>query len=582
MDQKMPQSLLMISQVTPEELRRTQNVDLIMVKGLWQAFLVSRRASESQADRRLEYLFWRIWSSESLLTEMKVGRLNDLVSRIILPTGQTGKPPTKQARKSRAQPEYHPITGSPSYAVSQPVSQPEMKPQPTEAKAMPQPILKKSSAPQGESNKTTRLLLEQPDGGSITRNPSHSPTLSLNENENEPQPREYTPGRQAPKKSQFASGIRSGRRRPLFNRRKSSQVSVTKPTASPSSEQQPPPQPQKTQPLRHPPADPLESMSSFELVFDPDYVPPIQDSPPATTPTHTQENIELAKIKEALADIGSIEIPRLSSSKTATATTTAAATSNVSEADTLLSQGLETVSHEPQETHFQTGDHEKQRAESQDPSLFSNGIAQLFDSYPVPGFPGLLRIPMPEKMENTLLGILNDDSPLDGLIPLPTRPWWMCEHAWSPVPRKEYLKEWMLVSEEWDKQPTTTPLSHPEFRTRFVEAVAAARAEEEAAIAFLNEVRVPTLNGRASRTDNESEKSTSYFSGISHMVGNESQESRSARAEDLEWERKEEQPDHQEKQKVVWHGTGSDCIFEKSPFAIALEQSAHSLDPPSW
>ncbi|CAI7597485.1 unnamed protein product [Penicillium pancosmium] len=514
---------------------------------------------------------------------MKVGRLNDLVSRIILPTGQTGKPQTKEAHQFRAHPEHHPITGSPSYAVSQPVSQPEMKPQQTEAKAMPQPILKKSNAPQGESNKTTRLLLEQPDGGSITRNPSHSPTLSLNENENEnePQPREYT-SRQAPKKSQFASGIRAGRRRPVFNRRKSSQVSVTKPTASPSSEQQPPPQPQKVQARRNPPADPLESMSSFELVFDPDYVPPIHDSPPATTPTHTQETIELAKIKEALADIGSIEIPRLSSSKTATATTTAAATPNVSDADTLLSQGIETVSHDPQETHLQTGDHEKQRAESQDPSLFSNGIAQLFDSYPVPGFQGVLRIPMPEKMENILLGILNDKSPLDGPIPLPTRPWWMCEHAWSPVPRKEYLKEWMLVSEEWDKQPTTTPLTLPGFRTRFVEAVAAARAEEEAAIAFLNEVRVPAPNDRASRTDNESEQSTGYFSGISHMVGNESQESRSARAEDLEWERKEEQPDQQEKQKVVWHGTGSDCIFEKSPLAIALEQSAHSLDPPSW
>jgi hypothetical protein len=39
MDQKMSQSLLMISEVTPKELRRTQNVDLIMVKGLWQGML---------------------------------------------------------------------------------------------------------------------------------------------------------------------------------------------------------------------------------------------------------------------------------------------------------------------------------------------------------------------------------------------------------------------------------------------------------------------------------------------------------------------------------------------------------------
>lgn len=35
----MSQSLLMISEVTPKELRRTQNVDLMMVKGLWQGML---------------------------------------------------------------------------------------------------------------------------------------------------------------------------------------------------------------------------------------------------------------------------------------------------------------------------------------------------------------------------------------------------------------------------------------------------------------------------------------------------------------------------------------------------------------
>lgn len=39
MDQKMSQSLVMISEINPKEMRRTQNVDLMIVKGLWQGTL---------------------------------------------------------------------------------------------------------------------------------------------------------------------------------------------------------------------------------------------------------------------------------------------------------------------------------------------------------------------------------------------------------------------------------------------------------------------------------------------------------------------------------------------------------------
>lgn len=39
MDQKMSQSLVMISEMNPKEMRRTQNVDLMIVKGLWQGTL---------------------------------------------------------------------------------------------------------------------------------------------------------------------------------------------------------------------------------------------------------------------------------------------------------------------------------------------------------------------------------------------------------------------------------------------------------------------------------------------------------------------------------------------------------------
>lgn len=454
------------------------------------------------------------------------------------------------------------------------MSQPVVKPQPSEAKMIPQPILKKSSAPHGESNKTTRLLLEQPDGGSITHNPSHSPTPSFQE----PQSKESAAGRQALKKSHFTAGTRSGRRRPVFSRRKSSQVSTAKSASGPSNEPQPQ---QKARPPPRPYTDPLGSMESFELVFDEDYVPPAEDTDPTTNSTKTQEDIEVAKIREALADISTIEIPKLSS-KTPTATTTAATTPNIvsDQTDTLLSQGLETVSHAPKEQEPQSQtDKEAQSAESQENSRPSSQIEVTPGSTPVPGFPGLRRIPMPEEMKIILLNILNDESPLECQIPLPTRPWWMYEHPWSPVPRKEYLKDWMMLNEEWDKQPSTTPLTQPRFRTHFAELVASTRAEEEAAIAYLNDIHVSASSGRSS-SDNDSEQ---YYSVLSQMVEHESHVNRSAREDDLERERMDEQPHEQEPQQqkpqVVWHDSGGDCITTAPP--VATQETMDSSGPSS-
>lgn len=447
---------------------------------------------------------------------------------------------------------------------------------------------------QGESNKTTRLLLEQPDGGSITRNPSHSPTSSYQE----PQPKELTTGRQVSKKPRSTSGIRAGRRRPVFNRRKSLQVSMTKTTTGPSNEQQQQQQqvnqnqPKGQHHLR-PPADPLDCVGSFELVFDPDYVPPIDDSPPPPTPIKTREDIELDKIKEALADIGSIDIPRIAS-KTATATTTAATTPNeTDQTDPLLSQGLETVSHAPKEIHSLARNNPEPRAESKDPSRYSNGIPKPFSSAPVPGFPHLRRIPMPQQMEIILLDILNDDTPHGGPFPLPMRPWWAYERQWQPLPRQEYLSDWMLVSENWeDRQPSAAPLVRPGFRTRYVDKVAKARAEEEAAIAILNEAHISASDVQSGRAEEDGEQ---YCSALSQMVGSESEENRLIREEELQLERGDEQPDQQQQQQYLhhdqhqdkqaaWDGkAGSYMPDIESPLTQAgVGGSFHLVNPPSY
>jgi len=48
-----------------------------------KAFYTSRQASDREMDHRLEYLFWRIWSSKYLLDRINIKYLDELVSRIM-------------------------------------------------------------------------------------------------------------------------------------------------------------------------------------------------------------------------------------------------------------------------------------------------------------------------------------------------------------------------------------------------------------------------------------------------------------------------------------------------------------------
>lgn len=94
------------------------------------------------------------------------------------------------------------------------------------------PILKKPQPTQVESHKSTRLLLDTPTGTKITLNPSISPTASMASPTSipdlatSPTPMLDITTRQAPKKTHLAAtrNGRGPRRRPVFNRRKSSQT----------------------------------------------------------------------------------------------------------------------------------------------------------------------------------------------------------------------------------------------------------------------------------------------------------------------------------------------------------------------
>ncbi|KAJ5099416.1 hypothetical protein N7532_006417 [Penicillium argentinense] len=520
MEQKDAPSLVRISQAVPE-MRRDQPVDLQMVQDLWRAFYVTEQATRDQAHRRLGYLFWRVWSSEKLLTSISVGQLSDLIARIAAPMGYFRR---RGDNSQTSTSPYH-FKGSP---------QSVRKSQPIEAKATPQPILKKSSTPQAESNKSARLLVEKPDGESIARSPSNALTLDLPKSH----PQKLA-ARQGPKKAaHFAAGFRSGRRRPLFQRRKSSQTSVPKEESAAPKQQKPEPQQPRPQPQPQPqhPPHPYGDSLSFDLVFGEDSALPLEESP-HNTPLY--DKMDSPDIDEMLDQLSTLKLPKTTPSEKATATATAVPAPDLdSDAETLISPAPETVSEDPQDETPKPKDKGKgkQRAEPNDSgyassSSSSDGVPADWTRIPgfenIPSFKNRYRIPMPEKMKEALTKVLNDPEPIEK-VPLPTRPWWQFEDAWGSLPRKEYLEDWMLTDYDHNGQPSNFPLVEPGFRTRFAEQVqqrpqppaepAISRSTSNASNA--SAITVVPYRERGNDQASEHRGHTRNFSGLSFMMDN--------------------------------------------------------------
>lgn len=85
---------------------------------------------------------------------------------------------------------------------------------------------------------------------------------------------------------------------------------------------------------------------------------------------------------------------------------------------------------------------------------------------------------MPESMATELIGILTNTAALKQRIPLLDRPWFLAEHAWQRLPRKEYLYDWMIQDESasLSLQPSDRPLVAKGFRKRTLEQVVVERA----------------------------------------------------------------------------------------------------------
>lgn len=275
------------------------------------------------------------------------------------------------------------------------------------------PILKKSSTSHDEPPKTTRLVIEQPGGGSITGSPSKPRTLSVVE------PKDIMPDQPAPRRTSFAAQSRpsrGGKRRPLMvGRRKSSQAAIPKNSLT-----------NKKQNAGS------KASGAMEEIFDAD---DDMISEPAT-PKSTERKTRDATWADLDHDQPFIDYPVTltpaaasiltdgkHTASTPTITITPAGVLSMSDSqDTMKPQSIQTVSDEAQ-SNQQTKDSQTEpqdNSSSEDRSDFHTKNPE--QGTPIPGFKDAYRVPMPEKIMDELLTIIKDSTPLDRPIRASDRP----------------------------------------------------------------------------------------------------------------------------------------------------------------
>ncbi|KAJ5689524.1 hypothetical protein N7462_003916 [Penicillium macrosclerotiorum] len=437
MAQKIPSSLVTISQISSEGVHGHETLDGTAIKTLWQVFLASRKASHNDMDERMEYLFWRIWSSRALLASLDVQTLSHLVSRI------TQSPENMHLKMITISPT--PKMPSSHQIRAHSPAKPRSIKKPKDAL---HPILKKPKSLPNQSHKTTRLLLEKPGDGSITRNPSNPPSPSSPD----VAPKEDSTVRQPQKKAYFTANRpgRGARRRPVFNRRRSSQMNVTKALSPPSLQQAQSDSPDifdlisddegsspatQPQPTHHGSLDieaPWIDLDQFEL----------------TAPVSPQPNSLVAAPLETGLVTTHPHRPRLSEEPSP-------ALPMSEKRDPILSQGIETVS-------LGSSPHDQNQCAKPMDSSCSEPSESFVEGTDVPGFPGAKRVPMPISMKRKLVDILTTSKSPQG----------------SPPAFLSYVMTTQESSPLVD-QPSDRPLVLKGFRERFAQVLKESRCGEE-------------------------------------------------------------------------------------------------------
>ncbi|KAJ5176644.1 uncharacterized protein N7482_002521 [Penicillium canariense] len=473
MEQRVPQGLVRLSQISPGGIQGHEKLDTVVTQKLWRVFQASRRASHSQADQRLEYLFWRIWGNQVATNTVTVQRLDRLASRIMAPAE-----PLRARKLTNWQPfliratglTIHPQTDPIGSAIDPPHDDivPARSQPANDLKTPLHPILKKPNNAHSEPQKTTRLLLETPGGGSITRNPSNPPTPNMPDLGR----KDSTAGKPGSKKTYLTAArtSRGSRRRPVFNRRKSSQSSVLK-TSDPSDTRESHPDPAGT-------LDPMYEDGSALARLN--RMPPqnVQSSLDVEAPWTDLDQFELTPIAQPSNPVApantSLVSNNLPSSKDPAPDPAVLAMSH--KKDPVLPQEIETVS---PGLGSQDPYPAPQDAEPQDPS--SSETAAHIEGTDVPGFPGAKCIPMPESMITDLVNLLTRPEPLQEQVALRHRPSFISEHMWRRIASQPVLDEWAVAEEHScaQPQPSDRPVVLSGFRARFAKAVEDSIAEHK-------------------------------------------------------------------------------------------------------
>ncbi|KKK15898.1 hypothetical protein ARAM_002875 [Aspergillus rambellii] len=212
--ENLPRGLVSTSGNVSTELDGMEIVDIGDIVRLWRVYSINPAALEGDTGYRLQNVFWRIWGSDRLSSSIRGSTLARLFLRISEPGSLT---PTQKSKAQKSEPLL------PSFKREKPPDHANSSG--NTGKAPLPPILKKhsTSSSHGESQKTTRLLLTDLGGRSVTRNPSHPPTPV-------PPSRPVMIGdgvsRQGQKKGfVVANKAKGSKRRPVVMRRKSSQQS---------------------------------------------------------------------------------------------------------------------------------------------------------------------------------------------------------------------------------------------------------------------------------------------------------------------------------------------------------------------
>ncbi|KAJ5619367.1 hypothetical protein N7510_003351 [Penicillium lagena] len=474
--------------MVPCEVPNGEIADPLVIKNFWKAYNVSRQTSNNERELRLECLFWRIWGSHSLSSTITTQTLDRLVLRIMTPSSSRKLAATRHESQAVHVDNDPPITTLPH---PQHTSAHTQSPPATGTnKAELHSILKKPRTVQSEHQKSARLLLEQPDGNSITCNPSNPPTPNISELNTQ----ENRPAQTGQKKKSFAAGRskRGPRRRPAFNRRSSSQSSISK-VSSPTESR----------------SNSYEVFGSFEPLYDYD------DSVVSSRVTTGSDRATATSWIDLKSVEASLPLPHSGTGTTGTMTPpstdlaisdkahparrpeiTPAVLAISDKQDLILPQGIETVSEDPKRAPTQAT---KKKSEPEVPSSFEElfsfpEIPDCRDTVLPPGItdqqpatgttsssPSLTQLELAEADHSTemlieLLKIINDPDPLpagEEAPPVPIRPWFTAQRQWLPAPREQKFFEWMVQDHTSliHPQPKTDRLLPRDYRTQWVAAL---------------------------------------------------------------------------------------------------------------